>query len=835
MLGENAHIETLVDLIRVSAARYGQKIALTGKTGFRREPWTYTYLLETADCIASYLHTRGIEKGDRVALCAPNQPNWVAAFFGCLIDGAIVVPLDIQSSPEFMAKVIKNTACKLILSNSLTASTLRYSGVDIARLEDLAQLVKDKVVPSECHVKPHDPAEIVFTSGTTDDPKGVVLTHRNIMSNVEAGAIFVPGKPSSRLLSLLPLSHILEQNAGLFIPLRGGGTIVYPSSRKPGVIAHVLREERITCMIVVPQVLMVLMNSIEREVRRLGKEAAWARAHRIASRFPMFFRRQLFRSTLGRLGSKLEFVVCGGSFLAPALANKWENFGIKVLQGYGATETSATVSSNGLRRRKLDSVGRILPNQQVRIASDGEILVKGANVFSAYWRDSKATDRVIEDGWYKTGDLGYFDEDQFLHFKGRKKNLIVLADGRNVYPEDIEPILNKELNREAKEEAIIIGRDTSQGSTEVHAVLLVHDYSTAEQAIRRANSQLAEYQHIRGFTLWYEGEFPRTATHRIQRHLVEERLAQDSQKQAPLTVKPTSPTIEVSDTRKILSEVCSIPVENIDGNSRIGDDLGLDSLGRVELLSAIEADLGLYIDEQKMGSETTVANLEQLVLHSGVAPHLNIRQWPLSLPSRLIRRGLHSCCLFPILRALGRPIIKGSKNLEGLTGPMLIAVNHNSHLDSLTVFYALPARFRSKLAVAAAEDYFFQNHFLAWMTSLLLNGFPFAREGNIRTSLEYCGNLLDHGWSILIYPEGTRSLTGEIAPFKSGVGLLSVELGVPILPIRLMGMEKILPKGRAIPRRGGTVQVHIGSPLSFLLDTSHIEATRAIEKAVKSL
>ena len=328
MLEGKAHIETLVDLIRVSAARYGQKIALTGKTGFRRDTWTYAYLLETADGFASYLHTRGVEKGDRVALCAPNPPNWVAAFLGCLMDGAIVVPLDIQSSPEFMAKVIKDTACKLILGTYLTAPSLRDFGVDLVLLEDLAKLLEDRVVPPECHVQPHDPAEIVFTSGTTGDPKGVVLTHRNILSNVEAGAIFVPGKPSSRLLSLLPLSHMLEQNAGLLIPLREGGTIVYPSSRKPGVIARVLREEKITCMIAVPQVLMVLMNSIEREVRRLGKEAEWARAHRIAPRFPMFFRRQLFRSTLGRLGGQLEFVVCGGSFLAPTLAKKWENLGI---------------------------------------------------------------------------------------------------------------------------------------------------------------------------------------------------------------------------------------------------------------------------------------------------------------------------------------------------------------------------------------------------------------------------------------------------------------------------------------------------------------------------
>jgi len=282
--------------------------------------------------------------------------------------------------------------------------------------------------------------------------------------------------------------------------------------------------------------------------------------------------------------------------------------------------------------------------------------------------------------------------------------------------------------------------------------------------------------------------------------------------------------------------VCGIPAVKLNDDSRIGDDLGLDSLGRVELLSAIEAELGLYIDEQEVESETAVADLEQLVLqHSGIAPSANVRQWPLALPCRLIRRGVHSFCLFPILRALARPVITGRENLEGLTGPMLFAANHNSHLDSLTVFYSLPARLRSRLAVAAAEDYFFQNSASAGMTSLLMNGFPFAREGSIGTSLEYCGKLLDRGWSILIYPEGTRSLTGKMAPFKPGVGLLSVELGVPIIPIRLLGLERILPKGRSIPRPGSTVQAHIGRTLAFPPGTSYTEATKAIEKAVKSL
>jgi len=835
LVGGMLHMETLVDLLRVSATKHGQRTALKAKAGFRIERWTYADLRRFADRLAAYLRRRGIAKGDRVVLCAPNQPSWVGAFFGCLRSGTIVVPLDVQSPPDFVAKVIDATGPKLIFASRRTASLLQNRGIDLLLLEDLDKLLDDAPEQPDHHVEPQDIAEIVFTSGTTGDPKGVVLTHRNILSNVEAAAHVIPGKPSHRLLSLLPLSHMFEQSAGLFVPLGAGARIVYPSSRQSGVIARVLKEDRITGIIAVPQILTLLMNAIEREVTRLGKEGQWARAHAIAPRLPMFARRRLFKPALRRLGEGLQFIVCGGSYLDPQLAHRWENFGIRIVQGYGATEASPFVASNSLKERRLDSVGRPLLGQQVRIATDGEILIKGPNVFSGYWRNPEATQEVMEDGWYRTGDLGYLDEEGFLYFKGRKKNLIVLADGRNVYPKDIEPILNKELDQEAGEEAIVLGLTRDGGVTEVHAVLLMRDASSAEEVVRRTNSQLAEHQRIRGFTLWPEDDFPRTHALKVQRHLVVQYLTSDRERHLPAVVTPRPPVVEVSDVRRILGEVCSISPDQIADDSRISDDLNLDSLGRVELLSAIEADLGVYIDERELGDNTTVGDLERLVTrHSGAVHTLEFRRWPLTLPIRLLRRGLHSLCLFPILWLLTRARVIGRENLKGLRGPVLFVANHSSHLDSLTTFYSLPARVRNRVAVAAAEDYFFQSGALAMGTSLLINAFPFARQGSIRPSIEYCGKLLDQGWSVLIYPEGTRSTTGEMGRFKSGTGLLGVELKVPVVPIRLIGLDRVLPKGRSIPRPS-RVEVRIGKPLSFTPGTSYIEATQAIQKAVKAL
>ena len=828
-------METLNDLLDQSAAKHGPRTALKIKLGFRIERWTYSFLQEHAGRVATYLVGEGIEKGDRVVLCAPNQPAWVGAFFACMKVGAVVVPLDLQSSPEFVSKVVTATEPKLIIGDRTTGGLLQDNGVPFLQFDELAERAKDCGQTPRSDVSPEDIAEIIFTSGTTGDPKGVVLTHQNIVSNVEAVADRIPGKPSYRFLSLLPLSHMLEQSAGHFLPLRAGACIVYPSSRQSGVIKRAIKQEKITTIVAVPQILTLLMNGIEREVERLGKNDRWNTAHALAGRLPMVLRRRLFAAVRRGLGSSLEFFPCGGSYLDPKLSQKWENLGIRVVQGYGATEASPFISCDSLKQRNLVAIGKPLPNQDVDIANDGEILVKGANVFQGYWRNPAATNAVLENGWYKTGDLGFIDDMGYLHFKGRKKNIIVLSDGRNVYPEDIEPVLNRELGTEGLEQAIIIGLAKNGRSTEVHAVLLSRDPAVVEAAIQRTNEQLTEYQRIRGFTVWPEEDFPRTRTLRVQRHLVTEGLEQDMTESTPPVPEPPAPVTEISGIRRVLAEVCSASAARIKDGDRLGEELGLDSLGLVELLSVIEAELGIFIDESLLAGDTTVAQLEELVVGQTepvAGPELN--RLPLSQPARLLRRAFHSVFVFPSLKVLTRPKVEGLENLEDVQGPVVFTANHSSHLDSVAVLYSLPSRLRRKTAVAAAEDYFFRRRILGAFTAAVINGFPFAREGGIRPSLQRCANLLDDGWSVLIFPEGTRSTTGQLGEFKSGTGLLAVEMGVPVVPIRLKGLHQVLPKGRAIPRPS-KIEVHIGKPMYFPRGTCYSQAAGKIQKAVSEL
>ena len=427
-------MSTIVGILEEAERKFGGKTALVGRQGYRVERWSFSQLWDRSYRVASWLEQEGVSKGDRVILWAHNSPSWAAAFFGGLRLGAILVPLDIGSSPEFVDRVKEQTQPKLALVSDATARSWSHGDVPNVRLEDLEQLIeRTGPPPKDTLVEPQDIAEVIYTSGTTGDPKGVILTHRNIVANVMASAEMVPGKASYRLLSILPLSHMLEQTVGLLAPLAGGASIAYPQSRRSTVIFRAFKDHRITTMLMVPQVLQLLNNAIEARVKEQGKERMWRFLHGVAPRLPMALRRRLFAPVHRQLGGSLKFIICGGAYLDPALARNWENMGVPVVQGYGTTEAAPIVSCNTLSRRKSDSVGKAVPGVEVKIAESGEILIRGDNVTSGYWQNPKATQDAFDDGWYQTGDLGFLDQDGSLYLKGRVKDLIVLASLRNLY------------------------------------------------------------------------------------------------------------------------------------------------------------------------------------------------------------------------------------------------------------------------------------------------------------------------------------------------------------------------------------------------------------------
>ena len=828
-------MDTLTELLESSSKSFGDHPALVIKPSFRNLVWTYADLWRDSGRVASFLQDKGVKKGDRILLWGPNMPQWVLGFFGALRIGAVAVPLDVRSAPDFVSKVVQMTEPRLALISGRNQQNAPANLLSV-QLDELDQLVAHfSPDPAQVTVEADDLAEIMFTSGTTGEPKGVMLSHRNIATNARAVNRSFQISSSDRFLSLLPLSHMFEQCGGLLAPLSFGARIVYPVSRQPSMLLKALQENRITFILLVPQVLQLFMNGIERDVERRGKAGAWRAMQRIAPGLPMLARRRVFSSVHHRFGGRLRCFFSGGAALDPDLARNWENLGIPVVEGYGVTEASPVITTNSLSKRVLGSVGRSLPGQEVSIAGDGEILARGPNISPGYWQNEQATAAAFDEDWYKTGDLGYLDGSGRLYIRGRKKDLIVLANGQNVYPEDIERLLD---SHPAVTEGVVVGVPAEAGGGErVHAVLLLEDAQLSRQIIEEVNGKLADHQRITAHTVWPQEDFPRTHLLKVKKNLVRDYLMEtvSPSSEAANAAPETGAAAQTDTLISLISQVAHVPDSAVDADKLLSGDLGLDSLGAVELLSIIEQELGVYIDESLLSAATTVGQLRDLVAEqaqAGVAP-LRFARWPFSTWCIKLREAIHYGLLFPWLGTRYRANTTGLENLSGLKGPVLFAMNHNAiQWDSLLFLKILPRRWRRRMAYAAAAEIVFTRRWFGFMASLLGAAFPLSRDSAIRPTLEHLGSLLDRDWSVGIFPEGIQFVGEEMKPFQSGIGLLAVECRIPVVPVRFVN------QGRS--RRGAlvspeSVSIRIGPPLVFPPSTNYIDATERIEEAVRSL
>ncbi|MDH3540338.1 MAG: AMP-binding protein [Acidimicrobiia bacterium] len=824
-------METLIDLLNDGQESHGDRPALSIRAGLREEVWSYRRLGTGAAAIASYLrHNIRIPAGGRIIVWGPNCPRLVAAYFGVMLARLVLVPIDPLSPIDFVRRVAAKTRAAAVVTGFGPVS---IESVRVVSLDDLP--FGGPAAPMEDLPEPDDVAEIVFTSGTTGTPKGVLLTHRNIVANVRSAGRLVPNR-RYRLLSILPLSHMLEQTVGLYVPLLLGSEVHYTLSRHPRVLARALRSHRTTTIVLVPQVLEVMYQGIENEVAAQHRERSWQMAHRLAASLPMRARRVVFHNVLRHLGGKLDFVICGGARLAPDLMAKWERLGVRVIAGYGATECAPLIAGNSYHVRIPDVVGAPAPDVEVKISAQGEVLVRGPNVTPGYWEDDDATAAAFDDnGWYRTGDLGTLDREGHLRLTGRLRDLIVLPNGLNVHPEDVE----EELAREpAVADCVVVAKPDKSGRATVHAVVIPasgqgSSESIIGEAVRAASQRLAPHQHVAGFTLWDRDDFPRTNLRKVKRHEVQAAV----ERAAPPTESgPAAGATVLDEIRGLLAEASGRSVADIMPDTDVDHELELDSLARVELAIAIERKLGIPVEEDELGAVGTVADLVEIVERSDSEPTPpRYPGWPRRPAWTAIRQGLQKVLLFPIHALVARPLtIEGRANLAAVTPPLLLVANHSSHLDTPSVVRALPSGIRRRIAVAAAADYFYSGRLRGAAMSLLLGAFPFSREGAVRPSLEHCGTLVDAGWSVLIYPEGTRSVTGSIGPFRTGIGLLARQLGVPVIPVGLVGTHAALPKGATIPHRR-PITVRFGPALIPDPGVDRLEIVATLERAVSSL
>lgn len=833
-------METLIDLVTEGARRFPDRPALIIRPSFRTRAWRYRDLATVVPRAGRVLADAGLDPGDRAIIWAVNRPEWGIAFLAMAHAGAVAVPLDVRHTVDFGRKIIAQTDAKLVIATRQTEVSARQLGLPIVWLETLADHARRSEPLPAAALTGDSLAEIVFTSGTTGDPKGAMLTHGNLLFCALSMTKVLQFGDRDRLLSVLPLSHLYEQVLGFMAPLLVGASIVYPVSRQPAVLIRTFRDFKVSVLLIVPQGLRLLDAAIERKVDQSGRRERFEQLHRLARHVPRAVRRLLFRPVLAEFGGRLHTIGVGASALEVDVARRWMEMGVDVLQGYGATEMGPVVSFTRPERNVVGTVGEPIPGVDVEIADDGEILARGPGRFVGYWQNPDATAAAIDaEGWYHTGDLGALTSDGMLTFRGRKKDMLAMPDGQKVYPEDVEAILRDD---ERLRDATVVGWPPGPG-LRVHAVLLTDEPSSAADIVRGANMRLAPHQQIRGTTVWPDPDLPRTHTLKVRKPVVLARLADlERPSSVPLAAAATgarrvAAEADVDPVVAIVAGIAGLEPSQVVATARLSSDLDLDSLRRVELLGVIEEELGVFVDDDALVPDATVSELGALVeaARETKRSHRSWR-WPLSPAVRAIGLTFQVLLMYPFVRVFYRVRTTGLERLEGVQGPVLFTPNHCLHLDNCIILTRLPLGVRWKLSVAAAADTIYDNPVQGVLASVIANAFPLQREGGVRKSLELLGARLDKGFNILLYPEGKLTLGGPLQPFKAGAGLIAVEGATPIVPIKLVIHKMSLIDRRRWPSPlRGDVELIIGEPIRFDADTDHATATTRLEAAVAAL
>jgi long-chain acyl-CoA synthetase len=835
--------DTLIDFFRDFVTIRAE--FLVYDDGYRRRRHSYEEVGRAARGFATKLAAAGLKKDDKVVFWGENRPEWVACYWGCLISGIIVVPIDYRSSADFVEKVRHLVHARHVLVGDdmpVGAAAAQTPGVEWWRFAEL-DWQADGPMPA-VQISRDDVTQIIFTSGATAEPKGVVIRHRNVLANIvpverEIAKYRRYGRPFHplRFLNLLPLSHMFGQSMATSVPPMVRGTVIFTRSFNPHDLVHLIRARRVSVLVCVPKILDVLREHVAHTFPESTEAAPPGTS--IPGRWWKY--RRVHRA----VGPKFWAFVVGAAPLAPDLEEFWRRMGFAVIQGYGLTETAPIVTLNHpFKGSREGSVGTPIAGVEIQIAEDGEILVRGENVTSGYYVDQSQSpnprsqsDVFGADGWLHTGDIGERDDQGRLFIKGRKKEMIVTPEGLNVFPEDVERTLN---DLQGVRESAVVGV-TSGGEERVHAVLVLEPGAEPQSILREANTRLQDHQRIRGVSIWPAAELPRTeGTRKLKRSAIRDWVAAGG---LPLAVAGGDP-LETLIARFARGR-------EVSGETTL-EDLGLSSLERVELMVALEDTFQTRIDEGRFSDARSVGELKQLVEQGSapddVEPPVDFPTWNRSLPVRVIRRLSQATWILPLARVFAYMRIEGRDHLATLDGPVIFASNHQSHMDVPVILAALPGRWRARVAPAMLKE-FFKAHFhpqdytwRQWFTNSLnyhlacfyFNTFPIPqREAGARHTLRYMGELTGEGFSILIFPEGVRAATGDIKQFLGGIGMIASRLDLPVVPVRLDGLDRVLhPSWKLV--RPGKVRVAFGAPLR-LRGEDYAALAQQVEEKVRSL
>ena len=888
------HLATLLDDFR----RYGREVAVVRHHGNRRTVTRYGEIAPLAGRFAALLAQRGIGPGDRVLLWAENSAEWIAVFHGCMLRGVLAVPLDASGAADFAARVAADVTPRLAVGDALLLSQLPAELPQLTFEEWLAALPAEEAGPVP-GLSAETPLQILFTSGTTGDPKGIVLTHGNVLASV--GPIEDASQPylryerlihPLRILHTLPLSHVFGQTMGLWVPPIYRAELHFESRLAAPRLIETIRRERISVLAAVPRVIALLKTHLEATLPGLAERAAGPKG--TATGVPVPLRWWRFRDVHSALGLKFWAIISGGGALAGPIEKFWSAVGFVVVQGYGMTETTALITLNHPFHVAQGTIGKPLAGREVKLAPDGEVLVRGASISAATWSCGALHPRGEE--WLATGDLAQTEPSGEMRFLGRKSEVIVTASGLNVHPEDLEAAIENDPGVVA---CAVVGVDTPSGPEPCAVLAFRGGRAQAAAAIEHANGRLAEFQRISRWELWPEPDLPRTSTGKVRRKDVAEWLAGKRRAAAHNGALPAAAcengVSKAGEGDWLLSWIAQITGEAPPGAGdelRLSDDLHLDSLGRVQLAAAIGERMGMATESGLLEEMQTLGELRHLLAGNctpNAAQQLGApsfpqpfaervgadetqpasppqepqaervaaaryiyTHWPWWLPFRWLRAAFVEAVMRPLVWLLAKPAIVAPAWVDA-GEPLLIVANHVTSFDGPLLEYALPVSIRRRIAVAMSgemlEDYrhfrnpqrisggkrfYLPGPFYYLLLTALFNVFPLPRKRDFQPSFDHAGKAMDQGFNVLVFPEGTRSAAGELARFRPGIGLLVKQSGAPVLPMAIRGLGELKTQQRSW-FRSGALEVRVGRPIRFAPFDTESQITARLHNEVQKL
>ena len=809
----------------------------------RKEQYTYADLRELATRAAAFLAGEGVKPADRVVLVSHNAPEWGLSYFGIAKAGATCVPVDPESSVDEIVNFTRASgAVGIITSEEMRAkhpglaAKLNDAGLGAARVwryDEVFALPDQKtedrrIALLPARVQQQSLASLIFTSGTTGQPKGVMLSHKNLTNMVSMLSSVFDMTIGDGVLSVLPLHHTFEFSTGFLTPLSRGAQITYLPELNGEELARAIRNGHVTGMVGVPALWELLHRRIKNRMRENGEWVgrgadllisanSWLRDNT-----PLNFGQIVFRPIHEGMGGRIRYLISGGSALNEKIKRDMHGLGFTILEGYGLTEASPVLTVTRPQNQLLAaSVGKPLPGVEVKIADAdetgvGEVIARGANVMVGYFGNEEATRAVLVNRWLRTGDLGRLDDDGNLYLVGRSKEIIVDTNGKNVYPDEIEELYG---DSPFVKELSVVG--LADGLGEKVACMVVadydHDIALSREEVRRrveehfkdVSSALPFFKRVKVLHFW-DGELPRTATRKVKRREVV--AAMDVLEQSMRAVSRVESSADGGNGEaawliELVATVSNRPRAQISLNSRLSD-LGFDSLMYVELATAIEGAGGTLTSPETLTEVRDLRELQSVVTRRATATQVRAAEAraeaerkedeDIYIPSLVRTAGNKGLDVlqrvfyekFLHTRAEGRANVPVHTNF-------LVAANHTSHLDMGLVKVSLGEAGRDLVALAAA-DYFFDNKYKRAYMDNFTNLVPMERSGSLRKSLRHARSFLERGYNALIFPEGTRSMTGEMAEFKPVIGYLALSTRTGILPVYLHGTYEAMPKGSNI-------------------------------------